>query len=80
MNGFQRSSVAVNGLVRNGLGRSCFQYFLMNHLEKHWFLCFWGVVMTAGLVKACFQWYMMYGLEKAYSLWLILVFSCWILL
>ena len=57
----------------NGLGRCCLQYFVMIDLEKHLFLCFWGVVMIAGLVKAYFQWYMVYGPEKAYSLWLILV-------
>ena len=61
MNGFQWSSVAV----MDGLGRSCFWYFLAIGLEKHCFLCFWGVMVTAGLVKACFQWYVMCGLEKA---------------
>ena len=60
MNGFQWSSAAM----MNGLGRSCFQYFLTNGPEKHCFLCLWGVVMTAGLVKACFEWYAMCGLEK----------------
>ena len=80
MHSFQWSSVAVNGLVRNGLGRCCLQYFVLIGLEKHWFQCFWGVVMIAGLVKAYFQWYMVYGPEKVYSLWLILVVFCWILL
>ena len=50
--------------MMNGLGRSCFQYFLMTGLEKHYFLCLWGVAMTACLVKACSQWYVMCGLEK----------------
>ena len=80
MHGFQWSFVAKNGLVRNGLGRCCVQYFVMIGLEKHCFQCFWGVAMTAGLVKACFQWYVVYGPEKAYSLWLILAVSCLILL
>ena len=32
----------MNGLVRNGLGRCCLQYFVLIGLEKHCFQCFWG--------------------------------------